>query len=378
MDLRDFIAGKKRKGFQYEYFLPEPVNHDWTISDALIQRKLESASLRLGELNSFARLIPDMNRFIRSYVRKEAVTSSRIEGTRTNMEQAFTDEADIAPEERDTWLEVHQYIRAMDHSLRSLQALPLSSRLIRESHRILLSHGRGERKEPGEFRKSQNWIGGATLNDAMFIPPSAEHLPDLLSDLERFMQNESIAMPNLVRVAICHYQFETIHPFLDGNGRIGRLLITLSLMHFGMIDAPLLYTSDYFEKHKTLYFDRLTLVREKNDLTSWVRFFLDAVEQTALHAARTLQEIMALRDALMTERLPKMGRQVTAGQKLLQQLFTQPVLTVKDVEQATGLTTKSANDLTRRFIDQKILHEITGKRRNRLFVFADYLQILSR
>ena len=278
MDINKFKSGKWLKGNQYKYFMPEEINHKWSISDTNLHKRIETVSLRLGELNSFAKFVPNIDLFIQSYVMKEVVTSSRIEGTNTNIEQAFSDELDINPEQRDDWRETAKYREAMNFALSELNKIPLSNRLIKKAHKILLSHVRGKTKNPGEFRRSQNWIGGATIDDAMFVPPSTEHVENLMSDLEKFLHNEQIGIPHLVKVAIAHYQFETIHPFLDGNGRIGRLMITLYLVSAGMLEKPLLYTSDFFEKNKSLYYDKLTFARDKNDLSGWIYYFLQAIE----------------------------------------------------------------------------------------------------
>lgn len=237
---------------------------------------------------------------------------------------------------------------------------------------------RGKHKNPGQFRKTQNWIGGATISDAAFVPPSPEHVENLMSDLERFLHNESITIPHLARIAIAHYQFETIHLFLHGNGRIGRLMITLYLVSVGMLDQPLLYTSDYFEKHKVLYFDKLTFAREKNDLTGWILFFLDAVETTAINAAASLKEILSLKDNLTSNEVPNLGRKTKTAQRFLDYLFVHPVVTARSVSKELGLSPKASNDLLRDFAALDILHETTGHKRNRVFAFSEYLAILRR
>ncbi len=378
MDINKFNSGKWLKGNQYKYFLPNEINHDWRISDSKLQRKIEAVSLRLGELNSFAKFVPNIDLFIQSYVMKEAVTSSRIEGTNTNMEQAFSDELDINPEHRDDWQETKKYVEAMNGALDDLKRLPLSNRLIKNTHAILLSHVRGKNKTPGEFRKSQNWIGGATIADAVFVPPSAEHVQSLMSDLEKFLHNDQIDIPHLLKVAIAHYQFETIHPFLDGNGRIGRLLITLYLVSIGMLDRPLLYASDYFEKNKGLYYDKLTFARDKHDLFGWVNFFLHAIETTAIEAAASLKDILALKEQLTSKKIPTLGRKTKNGQRFLDLLFVRPVVTAGLVGKELGLSPKASNDLLRDFVSLKVLKETTGYKRNRLFEFTDYLKIMKR
>ena len=213
MDIMDFKAGSYRKGYKYRYFLPEKINHSFFWTDEVINELLEKASLKLGELNSFSRFVPDTDMFIIMHILKEAVVSSRIEGTRTKIEEALIEENEIEPERRDDWKEVNNYVNAMNTAIKELKTLPLSNRLIKNTHKILLSSGRGGRKNPGEFRRSQNWIGGASLEDAVFIPPAHTELPELMSDLEFFLHNFEIKVPHLVKIAIAHYQFETIHRF---------------------------------------------------------------------------------------------------------------------------------------------------------------------
>ena len=378
MDINRFKSGKWLKGNQYKYFMPEEINHKWSIFDTKLHKRIETVSLRLGELNSFAKFVPNIDLFIQSYVMKEVVTSSRIEGTNTNIEQAFSDELDINPEQRDDWRETAKYREAMNFALGELEKIPLSNRLIKKAQKILLSHVRGKTKNPGEFRKSQNWIGGATINDAMFVPPSMEHVENLMSDLEKFLHNEQIGIPHLVKIAIAHYQFETIHPFLDGNGRIGRLMITLYLVSVGMLEKPLLYTSDFFQKNKSSYYDKLTFARDKDDLSGWIYYFLQAIESTAIDAAASLNEIISLKEKLTTKKIPTLGRKTQSAQKFLDLIFMRPVVTARYVSKNIGLSPKASNDLIRDFVSLNILKEITGYKRNRLFVFTNYLKILKK
>ena len=375
MDIKNFKAGVYKKGYQYSYFLPEKINHSFVWTDETINELLEQASLKLGELNSFSRLVPDTDMFIIMHIFKEAVVSSRIEGTRTNIEEAFNDENNIAPEKRDDWKEVNNYVIAMNNAIEELKKLPLSNRLIKNTHKILLSSGRGEHKNPGEFRRSQNWIGGATIADAIFIPPSHEELPELLSDFEKFLNNKDVKVPHLVRIAIAHYQFETIHPFLDGNGRIGRLLITLYFVANGILEKPLLYLSDFFEKNKTLYYDNLTFVRTKNNLAQWIKFFLTGVVMTADNAVETLQKIIRLKEDIEKNRILAMGKRSKHALALLHHLFRNPVITGGDVQKTLNLSPKAANNLVKAFMEKNILVETTGYQRNRIFVFDEYMKL---
>ncbi len=375
MDIKDFKSGTYKKAYEYEYFLPEKINHSFFWTDEVINELLEKASLKLGELNAFSRFIPDIDMFIMMHIYKEAVVSSRIEGTQTNIEDALIEEEDIQPEKRDDRKEVINYVTAMNVAIEKLKQLPLSNRLIRETHQILLSSVRGKHKTPGEFRTSQNWIGGATLKDAVFIPPDHPELAELLSDFEFFLHNSKINIPHLVRIAIAHYQFETIHPFQDGNGRIGRLLITLYLVSNNLLEKPLLYLSEFLEKNKTLYYDNLTFVRTKNDLKQWIRFFLTGIIQTAENTVRTLKEITCLKQRLEQLCMIKMGRRSKQAIALLHNLFSKPYISVKDAQKFTGLSTKAANDLVTIFVEKKVLYEVTGFQRNRIYVFLEYMKL---
>ena len=298
MKFETFKAGQWKKRYQYKSFEPVPVNHEWTWEDPTINTLLEQATRALGELNAFSLIVPDVDLFIEMHVLKEAQTSSKIEGTQTGIDEALMPEEQIRPEKRDDWREVHNYIEAVNTAIAKLQTLPLSNRLLKQTHAILMQGVRGEHKQPGEFRTSQNWIGGSNLSDATFIPPHHDGVTELMGDLEKFWHNEEIAVPHLVRAAISHYQFETIHPFLDGNGRIGRLLIPLYLVSHGLLAKPSLYLSDFFERNRASYYDALMQVRVSNDLIHWVRFFLNGVAQTATKGREIFSQILTLRRGL--------------------------------------------------------------------------------
>ncbi len=373
--VEEFVSGHKERGIGYSFFVPEKINCQWIWSDSSLNILLEKASLQLGQLNSFARLVPNIDLFIQLHVTKEAVDSSRIEGTQTNVEEALLPIEDIDPERRDDWYEVKNYSEAMNAALLELDRLPLSSRLLRNTHRILLQGVRGQHKLPGEFRSSQNWIGGASLADAVFIPPSHTYLHELMGDLENFLHNEDIQVPALIRIGIAHYQFETIHPFLDGNGRIGRLLITLYLVSAGYLDKPLLYLSSFFEENKALYYDNLTRVRDKNDLLQWLKYFLVGIEKTSKTACDTLGKILGLKEKYEIEIRTTLGRKVTSGLTLMSALFQNPVIRVKDVQIICRLSPKAAGELVADFEKLGILKELTGFSRNRTFVFSDYLSL---
>ena len=373
MKIEEFNSGVWEHGFKYKYFVPAFINHPFSWEDDAISALLEKASLKLGELNSFSRFVPDIDIFISMHVLKEAVVSSRIEGTRTNIEEALEEEQPSEPEKRDDWLEGNNYVKAINSAIEELKTLPLSCRLIRDTHRILLSSERGERKTPGEFRISQNWIGGASIVDAVFVPPAADKLSDLLSDFEKFLNNEEINVPNLIKIAIAHYQFETIHPFLDGNGRMGRLLITLFLVSKGL-DKPLLYLSAFFEKNRSLYYDKLTITREKNDLNQWIKFFLVGIIETAEEGTKTLEKIMQIK-AKAENKILSFGRRAESAHKLLEALFSKPMVSIKGVQTITNLSPKAAGELVNLFVDNELLQEVSNQQRNRAFAFTEYLNL---
>lgn len=378
MKIEDFRAGRYQQEYKYKSFIPNTINHEWIWTDPKINSLLSEANLNLGNLNAFSLYVPDVDIFIRMHIVKEATKSSRIEGTQTEMEEALLKNDEIQPEKRDDWKEVQNYIEAMNHSISRLKTIPVSTRLLKESHKILLQGVRGEQKTPGEFRKSQNWIGGSTINDATFIPPPHTEVDNLMSDLENFLHNENINVPSLIRAAIGHYQFETIHPFLDGNGRIGRLLITLQMVGSGVLAKPTLYLSDYFEKHKTLYYDNLNRVRIKNDLVQWIKFFLVAVTETSKRGTETFQGILKLKDKIENEEIIKLGKKHQKAKLLMKKLYANPIVSSNDIVEYLKVTPATANSLIKDFVKIEILKEITGGKRFRLFSFEEYLRLFTK
>lgn len=377
MNIRDYQAGHYIQQYEFKSFSPAPINHSWEIADGETQSLLSDADRALGELNAFSQLVPNVDFFIRIHITKEATQSSRIEGTRTNMEEALLDERDIDPEKRDDWQEVQNYIQAINEAIGSLGRLPLSNRLLKDTHRILMQGVRGEAKQPGEFRTSQNWIG-VSLKNAVFIPPHHEEVNDLMSDMEQFFHNDDIKVPHLIKIAIAHYQFETIHPFLDGNGRLGRLMIALYLASFGLLHKPALYLSDYFERHKTEYVDRLMAVREANKMKEWLVFFLHGVKETAENSIQVFKDILSLKERLEREVLPHFStRRQENAQTLMQYLYQNPVVHIKMVAEMLGLQHNSATSLVNDFVKHGILYELTGKQRNRIYWFKDYIAVFN-
>jgi Fic family protein len=377
MNIKHFDSGKWVQEYKYKSFLPTKINQTFTWDDPQINTMLEDATRALGELNAFTMIVPNVDIFIQMHITKEANTSSKIEGTRTQIDEVLSAKENIDPEKRDDWQEVRNYIDAMNYAIKELDTIPLCNRLIKEIHGILLNSVRGETKQPGEFRKSQNWIGGASINTAKFIPPSHTEVSELMSDLEKFLHNDEVQVPHLIKIAIAHYQFETIHPFLDGNGRIGRLMITLYLVSTGLLKKPSLYLSDFIERNKSLYYESLTFVREQNDLTSWIKFFLEAVIETASSGVETFQNILALKqemDALILE----FGKKSHNAAKILELLYQKPIVSISDILDNIDISKPTANSLVKEFEEKGILIEITGYQRNKLFAFDKYLKIYSQ
>lgn len=372
--MKEFTSGKYVSQGYYKSFQPTFINRQWNVENMEVLQLLSQADRELGRLDMYSNYIPNIDLFISMHVLKEATQSSKIEGTQTNMEEALLEREDIPLDKRDDWEEVQNYIKAMESAIKSLNQLPLSSRLICDTHRVLLQDVRGEKKMPGEFRKSQNWIGGATINDALFVPPAHTSVSDLMSDLEKFIHNETVFFPDLLKIALVHYQFETIHPFLDGNGRIGRLLIPLYLVSKGILKKPILYLSDFMENHRSLYYDNLMNVREKNDITQWFKFFLVGMIETAKKGISTFDSILQLQKQ-SDLKIQSLGSRAANAQKITNFLYKRPMINTEKVKEITGITMPSAYKLISELERIEILKEVTGAQRGRMYAFESYLNL---
>jgi Fic family protein len=374
MKFEEFKSGVWKQQYQYKSFSPVQVNQQWSWEDPEINALMEKATKALGELNAFSLIVPDIDLFIQMHIIKEAQTSSKIEGTRTGIDEAILSEEFIAPEKRDDWREVRNYIDAMNGAITELNSLPLSNRLLKNTHYKLMQGVRGEHKQPGEFRSTQNWIGGSGIMDAAFIPPHFSEVQDLMSNLESFWHNEAIIVPDLVRAAITHYQFETIHPFCDGNGRVGRLLIPLYLISKGILSKPSLYLSDFFEKHKRSYIDALMNVRLSNDLINWIKFFLNGVMVTAEKGRDTFRSILALQNKI-EKQLHTLGRRYPSAHQTMKVLYQKPLITISELETLGNISKVTANAVIKDLELMGILRKVSGKERYRVYVFDEYLSL---
>lgn len=338
--------------------------------------RLERASVALGRLSGVTSLLPDPHLFIDSYIRKEAVLSSQIEGTQSTLSELLLFENDAASgAPLDDVQEVSNYVAAMNHGLRRLREdFPLSLRLIREIHAELLAKGRGAEKQPGEFRKSQNWIGGSRPGNALFVPPPPDQLIDVLASLEKFLHDETT--PSLVRAALAHVQFETIHPFLDGNGRIGRLLITLLLCNEGVLSEPMLYLSLYLKKNRDTYYALLQRVRLTGDWEAWLDFFLEGVAETALQAADTVGRLLALFQT-DRQRIYELGRAAGSAPRVHEFMQKQPLVSASRLVKELGISKPTATSALRALLKLGIANEVTGGTTNRVYAYTHYLRILS-
>lgn len=370
----------QRQPTGYRAFMPSPLPPDPPILiDGRLQRLLSAADLALGRLAGSIETLPNPDLFVFMYVRKEAVLSSQIEGTQSSLHDVLSAEAQLfgAGTAADV-NEVIGYVRAMNHGLSRLAAMPVSVRLIREIHAELLQGARGSHLTPGELRTSQNWIGpgGCTLHNATFVPPPPQEVPEALGMLERFI-HENGELPLLVRIGLAHAQFETIHPFLDGNGRIGRLLITFLLCEKQILPKPVLYLSHYFKRRRQEYYEHLQGIRDSGDFEAWLAFFLEGVESVSSEAATTARQILLLREGHRELINSRFGRAAANGHRTLEYLFEHPIVSVNEVQKLIGITYPAANQLVERMTEAGIVSEITGQNRNRRFSYEPYINLFA-
>ena len=369
-----------QQGTGYRAFVPSPLPPDPPLKlNGGLSALLSKADRALGRLDGSVLTLPNPDLFVFMYVRKEAVLSSQIEGTQSSIQDVLAAEAqimdDATPRDVD---EVINYVRAMKHGLQRLEQLPVSLRLIREIHGVLMEGARGGHLTPGEFRRSQNWLGpgGSTLNTATFIPPPPELVLECLGQLEGFLHGND-DLPPLVRIGLAHVQFETIHPFLDGNGRVGRLLITFLLTEKGILHRPVLYLSHYFMRNRQEYYDRLNAVRTTGAWEGWLEFFLRGVIEIAGEAAETARRILALREQHRSAITDQLGRGAGSGHKVLESLYERPIVSVADVRKRTQTTYQAANALVSKLVALGILEEMTGYARNRRFRYGPYVRLFT-
>lgn len=361
-------------------FVPNPLPPSPPVTpDAALRESLDQALLALGRLDSVSTLLPDTDLFLYTYVRKEAVLSSQIEGTQSSLSDLLLFELEEAPgAPLDDVTEVSNYVAALEHGLKRVRAdFPLSNRLIREIHEKLLTKGRGSDRQPGEFRTSQNWIGGTRPGNASFVPPPHELLAECMGALEKFLHDVPVRTPTLIKAALAHVQFETVHPFLDGNGRVGRLLITLLFCAEGVLQQPLLYLSLYFKQHRQRYYDLLMAVRKEGDWEAWLAFFADAVHDTATNAVKTARSVVDLfnRDR---NSIRAIGRGASSAVQVHHELQRRPAATIGWLVKKTRLTAPTVGKALEALIELKVVREITGRQRSRVYVYDKYLDVLNK
>lgn len=370
-----FVSWVWKNQYNYKSFLPNYINKPFIWNDPKINILIEKANLELGKLESFSSFVPDIDFFISMHIWKEAIKSSRIEWTKTEFDDLFLEDTSLKTiEEKNDIQEVKNYINALNLWITDLEKLPLSFRLFSQIHKTLLSWVRWEHKSPWELRRSQNWIWWSSLQDAFFIPPHQDDLSDLIRDFEFFLHNDSLEIPELIKVAIAHYQFETIHPYLDWNWRIWRLMIILYLIEKKILTRPVLYISDFFEKNKWSYYDALTIVRSSNDIEHFIKFFLIWIIETCKSSINTFQEILKLKENYK-DKIILLWNKAEKWNTLFNNLFSHPFVSSLDVQKIIWVSPTTANDYIKRFIDIWILREITWLKKNKFYIFEDYIKL---
>ena len=374
MRLEKFKTGGYVKQSGFSAFNPSPIDVPWEWSDTSLNMLLERASGEIGGLNAFSELVPNIDIYIKMHIRTEANKSSKIEGTRTSIEEDLMRVEDVSPEKRDDHAEVQNYISALQHGIDRITKddFPLCLRLIREMHEVLMQGVRGANKTPGEFRKTQNWIGGSMPSTAIYVPPNVPDMTAALSDFEKFLNNDSNNIPHLIKAAIAHYQFETIHPFLDGNGRIGRLIIPLYLLNKGVITKPCFYISDYFERNRELYYGALDKPRKNGDLRYWAEFFLNAAVDTAKSAKLKFSNAVKLVNEL-NEKASAVKGNIENIRAILNAFYIEPMLNIKEICAKTSLQQRTVSNIVNDMRFHGILTETTGFTRNKSFILQKYV-----
>ena len=365
MKIESYKSGEYIERENYKYFLPSFINHTFTWDDEVINVLLEKASFKIGELNGYTHYIPDIEPVINMFINKEAIASSRIEGITVDINDYL-----YTKEDSKELKSVRNLVNAFNVGFSKERKCVFFLELIKESHRDLFPYN------GGAYKQEENWIGGNSINNAIYVPPARENLSDLMIDLEKFLNNEEINVPTLIKIAIAHYQFETIHPFFDGNGRIGRLMIPLFFVSKGILDKPLLYMSSFFEKNRSLYYDKLTYTRTHNDLNQWIKYFLNGIIETCEESINTLSKVIKLKEEYENKIL-KLGRRAENAKKLLILLFSDPIVSVTDVSIKLDVSFKTANELLQLFQDENMLKEITNGKRDRLFSFSEYITLFT-
>lgn len=375
--MQNFKSGVYVNEGYYKSFHPNMINRRWNIENMSLLTLLSKADRMLGRLDMYSDHIPNIDLFIEMHIMKEATQSTRIEGTQTNMEEALMSEEDVPLDKRDDWSEVQNYTNAMNEAIIMLKTLPLSARMLRKVHALLMKGVRGEHKQPGEFRTSQNWIGGSNINDAVYVPPVWTEIAELMSDIEKFIHEPVSPLPDLIKIAIIHYQFETIHPFNDGNGRVGRLLITLYLVSEGLLKRPVLYLSDFLEHNRNTYYNKIMKVRTENDIEGWIEFFLTGIIKTAEKSVETFNNILELEKKYEYIIQQMRGKSAKAFQ-LLNALYKNPVTDASGVSATLGITPASAYTLISEMEGIGLLKEITGGKRGKKYILHDYVEIFMK
>lgn len=372
--LEEYKSGQYMPIDDYKAFMPSPINEDWIWNDSELNKLLAEANLQLGSLNGFAEQIPNIDIYIKMHVKVEANKSSRIEGTKTTIDEDLLEKLDVDPEKRDDWQEVQNYVKAVNYGIDRIKELPVCTRLIKEMHNILMQGVRGEYKNPGEYRTSQNWIGGSRPSNAVYVPPIPNEVGNCLSDLEKFINNDEVNTPDLIKIAMIHYQFESIHPFLDGNGRTGRILIPIYLLSKGIISKPCFYISDYIEKNKNAYYDLLSRVRTNNDMISWIKFFLEATIETAKTARVKFENVVKFTNE-MNNIILTLPIKPENSKKVIDLLYIEPNVNRNYLIDKTGIKSGTIKNIINEFLKNNIIEEKTGYSRNQVFSFEKYINL---